>query len=289
MNSFTGLKYMRSAIKGLTFLAALSFAAPAFAANTVTSTTKTKTPPVPKAPESPWSFVFNLETASNLMKEGTYEHSALTSLQASATYKFNKMTSINATAVVVREHTEQENTNFDNSSIGLKFTSPVSKNVDWYNSINGILPTNHYAQDQSSFQGSASYISGLSFKNLIWDSSGTTGVSLSRNFHEYDMSADGVYNVRNTGSLILSYSLPLLGELALDTMFKYTEAWLYNDDTRGKFFFSAELTWAFTPKFAVYVGTSNEGSALKPNGVDSNIQVFDETTSVICAGINLRI
>ena len=289
MTSFTGLKYMRSAIQGLTILAALSFAAPALAANTTTSTTKTKTPAAPKAPESPWTFVFNLETASNLMKEGSYERSALTSLQATASYKFNKMTSIKASAVVVRDHTDQENTTFDNSSLGLNFTNPVTTNIDWKNSINGILPTNRQVQDQSSFQGSVSYMSGLNFKNLAWDSSAMTGVSLSRNFHEYDMSADGVYNVRNTGSLILSYSLPLFGELALDTMFKYTQAWLYNDDTRSKFAFNAELSWSFTPKFAVYVGTSNEGSALKPNGVDSNIEVFNDTTSIVMAGINLSI
>ncbi|UYL09842.1 hypothetical protein B9G69_004535 [Bdellovibrio sp. SKB1291214] len=289
VNSFTGLKYMRSAIRGLTILAALSFVAPAFAANPSTSTMKPKAPVAPKAPESPWTFVFNLETASNMMKDEMNGREAQTALEAVMVYKFNKITSLKISTALYKDHTGPQDAGFDNSTIGLGFTTPLATNIDWKNSITAILPTNRKAQDQSSLQGTAALASTLVYKNLFWGSSATTGISVARNFHEYNMTADGGYNIRNTAAATVGYTLPLFGNFALDTLFKYTEAWLYNDDNRMKFLFSADLSYEFTPHFSAYIGTSNEGSALKPNGVDSNIEIFNDTSSVIKAGITLSI
>ncbi|WP_413292958.1 hypothetical protein ACLSU7_16300 [Bdellovibrio sp. HCB185ZH] len=288
MSSFKVFKYIRNAIQGFTLLAALSFAAPVLAANSATSVTKAKSPANPSA-TSPWGFGFNLETESNLMKEGTYERDAQTALETTMLYKFNKITTLKLSTAVYKQHTGTEEAGFDNSTAGLSFTTPVNTNLDWKNGVTAILPTNRKIQDESSLQGTAVLSSALAYKNLFWGSSALTGISAARNFHEYNMTAEGVYNVRNTGTLTLGYTLPLFSNFALDTLFKYTQAWLYNDDTRSKFVFSAELSYEFAPNFAVYVGTSNEGSALKPNGVDSNIELFNDTSSVIKAGINLNI
>jgi hypothetical protein len=276
---------MRNAIQGFTVLAALSFGAPAFAANSATSIAKDKA----ATDKSPWTFVFTLETASNMMKDEQNGREAQTALETTLLYKFNKITTLKVTTAVYKDQTGAQNSGFTNSTASLVFNTVINTNIDWKNSVSGVLPTDRKVQDETSLQGAGILASTFVFKNLFWDSSALAGVSASRNFHEYSMNADGIYNVRNTAGLTLGYTLPLFGDLKLDTAYKYTQAWLYNDDNRMKFLFSADLSYAVTPKLDIYVGTSNEGSALKPNGVDSNIEIFNDTSSIVKAGLNYSI
>lgn len=288
MTSFTGLKYMRSAIQGLTILAALSFAAPAFATTTSTSVNKAKRPVV--APEEKsWSVDFGIETYSNMMKEDTYERDAGTSLQVSPFYRFNKITSMRLMMGLIKEQTGAGNTYFDNTIVSLSFKTPLTKDTAWINTLAGTLPTNRQLQDETSFQGGVRVGSKLAFSNLFWGSSASTAVQANRYFHEYNMTADGGFNVRNNLQGVLTYSLPVVSKLSLQTTFIYTQGWTYLDDTRQKFSIGADLGWEFTPAFSGYIGTSNEGNALKANGIDSNIEFFNDTSSIVKAGLSYSI
>ncbi len=288
MNSFSGLKYMKSVIQGLMILATLSIATPVFAVTTATSVTKAKRPVV-NPEEKSWSVDLGLETYSNLMKEDSYERDAGTTLEVSTAYRFNKITSLRLTMGLIKEHTGAENTYFDNTLAALSFKTPLTDDTAWINTLAGILPTNRQMQDDTSYQGAVRVGTKLAFTNLFWGSSGSTVLQMTRNFHEYNMTADDGFNIRNNVQGILSYALPLFAKLSLQTTFVYTNGWTYLDDTRQKFSIGADLAWEFSPAFSAYIGTSNEGNALKANGTDSNIEFFNDTSSIVKAGLGYSI
>ncbi|WP_413582359.1 hypothetical protein [Bdellovibrio sp. HCB288] len=291
MNKFTGLTYIKSIIQGLTILVALSVGTPAMAANVTTSTTKAKRPaaPAPTPETKAWSIDLSVESYSNMMKEDSYERDAQTSFDLSAGYRFNKITSMRIGTGVIKEHVGAENTYFDNTSASLSFKTPLTQDIAWINTLAGILPTNRQMQDEMSYQGAARVGTKVAFNNLIWGSSAATGLQLTRNFHEYEMTADGSYNMRNNAQLALTYTLPLFSKLALQTSYSYTVGWTYQDDTRNKFSVGADLGWDFTPTISAWIGTSNQGNALKANGIDSNIEFFNDTTSIVKAGFTISI
>ncbi|WP_413575528.1 hypothetical protein ACLVWU_14395 [Bdellovibrio sp. HCB290] len=302
MNKLTGLKYIKSIFQGLTILAALSVVTPALAANVTTSTTKAKRSTAvpasaqtsvavasPAAPAKAWTLDLGIETYSNMMKEDSYERDAGTAFDVSAGYRFNKITSMRVGTALMKEHVGPENTYFDNTTVSISFKSPLTQDIAWINTIAGVLPTNRQMQDQMSYQGAARLGTKFAFNNLFWGSSASTAAQMTRNFHEYEMTADGSYNMRNNAQFVLTYALPLFSKLSLQTSYVYTIGWTYQDDTRNKFSVGADLGWEFTPAFSAYVGTSNEGNALKANGIDSNIEFFNDTTSIVKAGLSLSI
>ncbi|WP_413585067.1 hypothetical protein [Bdellovibrio sp. HCB274] len=290
MNKFTGLTYIKSIIQGLTILAALSVVTPAMAANVSTSTTKAKRPAPATTPEAKaWSLDLGLETYSNMMKEDSYERDAGTSFDVSAGYRFNKITSMRVGTAIMKEHVGAENTYFDNSTVSISFKTPLTQDIAWVNTVAGVLPTNRQMQDEMSYQGAVRLGTRTIFSNLFWGSTAVTGLQATRNFHEYEMAAEGYYNMRNNAQFIFNYTLPLFAKLTLQTSYVYTMGWTYQDDTRNKFSIGADLAWEFTPAFSAYVGTSNEGNALKANGIESNIEFFNDTTSIVKAGLSLSI
>ncbi|QDK46476.1 hypothetical protein DOM22_15540 [Bdellovibrio sp. ZAP7] len=290
MSSIKGFKYMRNAIQGLTILAALSFTAPTLAAQspTTSNTIKAKRP-LTTPEEKSWSVDLGLETYSNLMKEEAYERDSATSMEVSAGYRFNKITSMRLTGTLVKENSGAQNTYFDNTIASLSFKTPLTTDTAWINTLAGVLPTNRQLQDETSYQGAVRIGTKLAFNNLFWGSSATTALQATRNFHEYNVTADGGFNIRNNLQGVLTYNLPLFSKLSLQTLFVYTTGWTYLEDTRQKFSVGADLAWEFTPAFSAYIGTSNEGNALKANGIDSNIEFFNDTSSIVKAGLSYSI
>ena len=50
-----------------------------------------------------------------------------------------------------------------------------------------------------------------------------------------------------------------------------------------------DLLYEVSGKMSLNLGTSNVGSALKMNGVDSNITAYNDDTSVIRAGVSITL
>lgn len=252
-------------------------------AQSITERTALKTNP--KVVAKAWNLPLILETSSTMHSSDSYERQAMTSLTLAPSYKISDSLKVFGSTLIYKEETGVGDSGFDNTRVGLALSSILSKQMMWSNTLSVVAPTNKALRDETSYQGAARVATGLSLSKLPMDSVLTYNISYTRNFHEYDMTASGAFNVRETVAQTLEYSLPVVSKLSLLTSFSYSYGLTYEDDSRSKFYVGADLSWAFNKALSMSVGTSNEGNALKPNGSDSNIEFYNDTSSVVKMGL----
>ncbi|MFS4460471.1 hypothetical protein [Bdellovibrio sp. HCB2-146] len=253
----------------------------AMAANVAMNRTSNRPVTKPKN----WSIPLSAETSSTLHKEGSYEREASSSFSLAPSIKFTSNLKLATSISVWKEHTGPEEAGFDNTPVSLNLSTPLTPTLSWSNTIAGVLPTDRKLQNETSYQGAIKADTALAFDDLFLGSSLRLGVGITRNFHEMTQGNEGAFNVRETISQKLDYSLPLGKTWSLDTSFAYSTGWTYLGDLRTKFYAGADLSWNFVKDWTASVGTSNEGNALKPNGRDSNIEFFNDTSSVVKFGL----
>lgn len=232
-----------------------------------------------------WTLPLILGTESTLHSQDAYERSATTAVTVVPTYRLTDTLTASMTASVYKEETNPYNSGFGNTSLALTHRWKLTDETSWKNGMSVVLPTNRQAQDQTSFQGAAGLSTGLTFSNLWLDSTLGYKLSFLRNSHEFDRSADDAANIREALSQTVDLSLPVFGDFSLEGVFIYTQGLTYQNDTRHKFATGVDLVWSATRALSLSVGTSNAGEALKPNGYQSNIEFFDEKTSVVSFGL----
>lgn len=233
--------------------------------------------------QSAWSLPVNFEAASGIYSPGTYERQAQESIALMPSYRLTGTWKLNAMIFMFKDESGSgpDNTGFDNTSVSLTSVQVLNSSVYWLSSFTGILPTNQQLRDDTSYEGTARAATGLMFDNLLGGSSLRYMVSVERNIHGYTQAADGSYNLRDDLGQNLDFAVPLGRKFLIDMNFGYVVAQTYLDDLRTRFSAEVDLIWMVNRRWSVSIGTSNEGDALKPNGVDSNVALFDNTSSVI--------
>lgn len=257
----------------------VSFAAPP-AKNVTRTNRKSVTSVQAPAPKS-WSIPITVETASTLHTNNSYEREALTALAIAPSVKLTKNISLSTAMTVYQEQTGAGNSGIDNTPIGLSYRLALTPHASWTNSVAVILPTDRKLHEETTYQGAGKVGTNVAFSNLFFDSTLSYGVSLTRNVHELQQNSSGGFNVRENVTQGLNHSLPLGRDWSFDTSFVYTYGWTYLDDSRSKFYAGVNLNWNFLKEWTASVGTSNEGNALKPNGSDSNIEFYNDNSSVV--------
>lgn len=284
---FQTFKMLSSAVVAgvLLLSSSLSFAASArktttASANRLVRKTVAPMPTQTPAPKS-WSIPITYETSSTLHAADTYEREAVSALAITPSVKLSPNTKLGTNVTIYKEHTGAGNTSFDNTPISLSYRMALTPTIAWTNMAAVILPTNRQLQDETTYQGAARVGTTFSFDELFLGSSFSYAVSLTRNVHELQQSNTGGFNMRETVNQALNHSLPLGRDWSFDTSFAYTYGWTYLDDSRSKFYAGVNLNWNFSKDWTASVGTSNEGNALKPNGSDSNIEFYNDNSSVV--------
>ncbi|WP_415063358.1 hypothetical protein [Bdellovibrio sp.] len=111
------------------------------------------------------------------------------------------------------------------------------------------------------------------------------GLSVGRNFHQYETALDGRVNTQYSSSQTLSLSYNFTSGISLSAEFLHKNTWSYQNVMRDSFEMSQELGYQLNPTWAIAVGHSNSGSTLKPNGSDSNVQFVDDNNSLIYGSV----
>jgi hypothetical protein len=106
-----------------------------------------------------------------------------------------------------------------------------------------------------------------------------------QNVHEFEVNRDFSPNIQSVLSHRVLLGVPLFSQLSFSGDYIYRQARTYGGFDRQNFTFYSSLSWAATPNFQVFLGTTNEGPAFKANGSDSNLAFFTENTSSISGGI----
>jgi hypothetical protein len=109
--------------------------------------------------------------------------------------------------------------------------------------------------------------------------------SFRQNFHRYKTAMDGSSNTKNTVgvNLTLAYQLQAWTLISRNT---YNKSQTYRGNTRDAYRLEQAVSYQFHPRSSVTVGHLNGGNPLAPNGVDTDIRVFNRRESQVYTSIS---
>lgn len=184
-----------------------------------------------------------------------------------------------------KDHFGPEDTTVSDVTLKLGIAGyKINDQLKTAHSISTVIPASEASKKVARLQSSVGISNGLSYENTILSIS--YALTLSRNFHEYNFNADGAANVEYRLGNSLEIRIPITDKFSISTLGIYRIGRTYGGFERYAFESHSDLNYDFTDKLAMNLGTSNGGSALKANGVDSNIEVYNENTSETRLGLS---
>lgn len=176
---------------------------------------------------------------------------------------------------------------FTDSSIALvRSPIPMGSYLLFAPSIAVGIPTSQQSREGASLEAALK----AGFTALINPAKLWTGVDLafivngSRNINQYDTALDGSINTEYVliEGISADYSY---GNFSISAEFSNRNNWGYDGSTQQYFEHTEELDYQLNPTFLFGLGHTNSGSIFKPNGVDSNIELINEDTSMVYASL----
>jgi hypothetical protein len=152
--------------------------------------------------------------------------------------------------------------------------------------LTAVVPASKISTKRDQLQTSVSGKINLSAAPKEDGVSAGVSVSAGRNFHAYEEDING--NVLNQYSsnqtLSLGYSY---GSLSLSLDYIHRTRWTYRGNIKEAFELDEEIGYDLTKNINIAIGHTNAGAALKANGADSNIDFYNENSSMVYASLAL--
>jgi hypothetical protein len=249
--------------------------------NTSSTQAKSEKTPEPKA------FGFDLEISRNTSlidhKDGSQSDGLdivfLPSLSA-----FNgKISAQMAYSQNLRNQYSQTENDFADIPVTYAFKAIPLNMMDlrFVYSLTAVIPVSKYSRIKDELQTALSGRIGLSMTPADGQGfSAAAGVTLGRNFHNYEEDINGAIlnQYSSNQNLNLGYGF---GSFKLSVSFVNRSRQTYKGNTKSTFELTEEVGYSVNDNFSLALGHTNAGSTLKANGVDSNIELIDENSSVV--------
>lgn len=251
------------------------------------STTRIKKRAI-SAPESAFSFLLELEGSSNLRQTTDPEYAATTTAFLSASYKFNNSISTTLRAGVEKKLYDLQESTLANTEVYLKFAPIALAEATSLNlSLVGLLPTNEVDRNDSKYRGATGGSIGLKQNYAILSKTGSASYTFSalKNYHEFDRTITDEPNLSHRIRHIFAFEQELFSVISLELLGRYQTGWTYQNILKTAFLLSQKINFAITKDVAIYISHTNAGNALKANGVDSNIEAYDSSSSEFATGL----
>ncbi len=162
-------------------------------------------------------------------------------------------------------------------------------NVDWGASASAIIPFSKKSREVDQLQTAlilATNLTLVASDELAVSGLGfSLGVSAGQNFHSFQTDKNGNYLNKNSSNQSISFFYSL-NKIRFLVSYANKIRWAYQGEVRNSFEFSQDITWSFLDFWTAELGHTNSGSALKPNGMDSNLSVIDEDNSIVYLGLS---
>lgn len=252
------------------------------ATNTTKKSTATPTPPA-------WSLGLGLEYSENVAQVEDGPKESGMELAFSPGFKVNDTFAMSGAFSLIQTSTEDKKPMSSNTQVGLSMKGWTLTNS--MKSVHGatvVLPTSQTSQEVEKLHSSIAISNGLKM-TLHPKLELTYLLGLSRNFHEFTINANGSANVEYRLANTLNMKLILTDKLNLAATGIYRMGRTYEGFQRSDFQFHGDINYDILDSLSVNLGTSNQGASLKANGVDSNISVYDEKSTVWRIGISTSI
>lgn len=237
------------------------------------------------------SYSLSIEDNQNLYEARDYEKVHSTDFGFTPKYSLGDF-NYSAAFSVSHQNNLQKDTSLGNTNISIArkpFESFLG--TDWKPAmgLNISLPTDEEQKRNSHYRGGLGLRASLNRSLVLLSLPLEVLYALSgnKNFHEFDLSAEGTplieYSLKNR----LGLDLALTEKFTLSLLFDYINGLTYRKSPREKFSANLETGYEFNKEFSASLGVATEGNAKKSNDFDSNISFFNENTSVIHTGVSL--
>ncbi len=208
-----------------------------------------------------------------------------TDLLISPSYKISDTLTLAARTILSKSNAGPQDTTLSNSTLALSITgAQLTPELLSLHSISMVASTNKESQKIDRLQTSVSMSNGLRLQLTFAKIDYRLG--LSKNIHEFTQNAEGVPNVEYRLAQTVDVTIPVTEKFSLTSNAVYRQGWTYRGFQRFAFEWHNDLNLDVTANLAVNVGISNDGAALKANGVDSNISAYSPNSSVTRAGLS---
>lgn len=251
-------------------------------ASNSTSTTQAKTE---KTPE-PKIFGLNLEISRSTSlidyKDGS-RSDGLDIVVVPSVKAFNgKISAQLAYSQNLRNQYSQTENDFADVPVTYAFKAiPLNwMNTSFSYSVTALVPVSKYSRIKDELQTALSGRVGLSMAAEGNGFNASAGITLGRNFHKFEEDINGaVLNQYSSNqNLNLGY---VLSNWSASLIFVNRSRQTYKGNTKSSFELSEEIGYSVNDNFSLALGHTNAGSTLKANGLDSNIELIDENSSMI--------
>lgn len=157
--------------------------------------------------------------------------------------------------------------------------------LNWMNtrfsySLTALIPVSKYSRIKDELQTALSGRLGLSMTPEGNGFNAAVGITLGRNFHTFEEDINGaVLNQYSSNqNLNLGY---VLSDWSASLSFVNRSRQTYKGNTKSTFELTEEIGYSVSDNFSLALGHTNAGSTLKANGMDSNVELIDENSSMI--------
>lgn len=252
------------------------------------------TKPVKKAASSPTYGVFALLSRSTSLvdfQDGTRADNMDILLSPSVKLSAGRLSAVMTYSQNLRDDSSQTENDFGDIPVTFAFKAKPLGGYGNYDtslaySITAIAPVSKIStkkdQLQTSLSGKVSWSLGPKEDGV----SLLTSLSAGRNFHAYEEDING--NVLNQYSSNQQIKVGyVIGNWSVSADFIHKSRWTYKGNIKGAFELTEEIEYAINKNYAVALGHTNAGSVLKPNGTDTNIDLYNENNSVIYGTLTL--
>ena len=251
-------------------------------ANTVGTSTSQQSAQSISTPS--FSLVIGLEYSEKIAEDEKGAKESGTDLVISPAYKINHIFSSSITTVLSKSNNAAGETSVSDTQIGLGIKGfQIKESLVTLHSLSGVIPTSEKSKETDRLLGAFGISNGLRYKNDIAQFEYKLGFS--KNVHEFNINANNSPNIEYRLSNTVEVQTNLSTKFSLVGVGVYRIGRTYGGKERTSFEVHGDLLYEVSGKMSLNLGTSNVGSALKMNGVDSNITAYNDDTSVIRAGV----
>jgi hypothetical protein len=219
-------------------------------------------------------------------QDGTRKDSMDTALKVDMNF-WPYATSMRISGGYSRDLRNEEASDFSDTALSLRRSYNVGETFTLVPTITAIAPTSKQSRVADNLEGAmrvGASLGHVSQRWIGWEAGGS--LSVGQNFNQYETSVGGtvlskyVFNQ----SVSTSYSWKRVG---LSVEFVHKNGWTYQGALTEAFEHTEELGFELTKMFSVAVGHTNGGSILRPDGQESNLNVVNETSSMVYGALTM--
>lgn len=209
-------------------------------------------------------------------------------------YPLSKLDRLSLVVSANKDLKDQRNLTYADSYLG--HSRDFYKNTDLGLKINGLTRIYHPTSEES--QKNKTLKTKLYFApQIAIDLSKKASIPVNityrpyyqQSFHKYKVAYDGTSNIQTSIShrLILDLSIGEMFAITLDNI--YGRSFTYYGNSKDSFNLDQSLQYSLNEKLNFAIGHNNSGNALKANGKDSNVELFNKNNSTFYFNTSIRI